>query len=177
MRADDDVAWGSMNFHGLYEIGMSASEGASYDSRTKAFIVVKDFLNFFKLGIRNKVIPPSKFNFALCIGYFAPNLLTHVFEKEDAKIKWGGENVFSFSPSLRRTAETIYGLSSMSQYSDAEVQEKGERAQREVSELLERQLDATNFDASEDGIFEDVGGKKLWAGLHHSLFRHYEMHG
>ncbi|KAL3944915.1 MAG: hypothetical protein SGBAC_001006 [Bacillariaceae sp.] len=177
MRADDDVVWGSENFHGLYEIGMAASHRASYSSHSKAFIVVKDFLKFLKLGIRNEVIPPSNFNFALCIGYFAPNLLVHAFEKQDAKMKWGGENVFSTGPSLRRTAETIYALSAMSPYDDAEAQEKGKRIQREVSELLELQLDASNFDASEDLIFEDVGGKQLWTGLFHSLFRHYEVHG
>jgi len=173
MRADDDVAWGSMNFHGLYEIGMSSPS----DSHTKAFIIVKDFLKFFKLGIRNEVIPPSKFNFALCIGYFAPNLLVYAFEKEDAKIKWGRENVFSTGPSLRRTAETIYGFSCMAEDSDAEAQEQEERVEREVSEILERQLDASNFDASEEAIFENVGGKTLWTGLFHSLFRHYELHG
>lgn len=175
MRVDDDAVHGS-NFHGLNEINMSESSGISLDSRTMAFIHVKDFLKFFKLGVRNDVIPPSKFNFALCLGFFAPNLLMYPFEKHDAKVKWGGENALSMRPSLRRTAEIIYGLSCMYTYDDVDAQQRGEQAQEEVAEMINQGLDKTDIAIWETSLFNHVGGKQLWINLFQSLIEFYAAH-
>jgi len=109
---------------------------------------------------------PENFPYKLSLGYFAPNLLPYHFDKQDAKDKWGGENVFSPRPSLRRTAERVYGLSCMSPYDDEDVQAKGELLKKEVMTHINSQLGGDqNLAGSKPEIFEDVGGKEDWVAL------------
>jgi hypothetical protein len=55
--------------------------------------VVEDFLAFCKLAVKAKVLP-SGWDWPAFLSK-APDLLPYVFEKEDAKEKWGRENVFA----------------------------------------------------------------------------------
>ncbi|CAB9502205.1 expressed unknown protein [Seminavis robusta] len=179
MRADDDVQWGSFNFHGLYEIANGAetlhdgTNDATLSKADKAFILTEDFLVFMTLAVHNEILPArlEDFDFTACIGRFAPALLPEPFNKQAAKAKWGGENVFSTRPSLRRTAERVYGLSSMYSYNDDDAQKQGERTQQEIKNSIRSGLVRNNFEASSSNLFNKLGGKQLWFGLYQRLRR------
>lgn len=167
MRVNDDVEWGSMKVHGITQIAFQTEDmnGPQLSKKEKTFIITKDFLFFLKLAVRNQVMPES-FPYPLCLGYFAPNLLHHPFCKQDAKDKWGGENIFSIRPSLRRTAELVYGLSCMCEYNDQDAQAQGELAQQQVMADIDVQLgDHQDLSESNPGLFENVGGKTEWVSM------------
>lgn len=175
MRVDDEAKYLSA-FRGFYELEftpamleMSGAPPQVLSPKDKAFILVTDFLLFMKLAEKNQVLPKEGFAFQLCLGYFAPSLLLKAFDKEDAKDKWGGENVFSARPSLRRSAETVYGLSAMTHYSDQEAQAKGERTQAEIKNLIQRDLNKDDIGSSPASLFSGIGGKELWVSLFASL--------
>ena len=153
MRVDDDCRWGGCNLHGLY------SQCFDNDGQTsKAMAIVTDFLVFMKLAVVNKVIPQG-FNFQKCLRK-AAQLLNFAFEKSDAKDKWGGENVFSTRPSLRRTAELVYGSSCMVQSS---YEANDAAAQQDAMEMAARRflVDKT--------VCQDVGGQVIWKNLLRNL--------
>jgi len=82
MRCHDDHHWGAGNDHGIFIPDNKAQE------------LVGDFLVFVKLAVKNKMLPVSeKFSFKKLLTEVAPALLLYLFEKEDAKKKYGGENV------------------------------------------------------------------------------------
>ena len=76
-------------------------------------VLVMDCLLFVLLCKARGQLPPEESeNFVA--GYLLPALakkVCHPFSKEAAIKKWGEENVFSSSPSLRRTGEQVYGVS------------------------------------------------------------------
>lgn len=100
MRCDDDYVWGGGNLHGLYNEEP----------------IAPDFLVFCLLAVERGAVP-SNWDWTAFLEV-AATLLPYAFEKQDAKEKWGGENIFSpFTTggrSLRHTAQTVYG--STSQY-------------------------------------------------------------
>jgi len=99
MRVDDDMCWGGGFLHGLY-------------ARDDGDLISSDFLIYCKLSVKHGVVPRS-WDWAAFLRT-ATALLPYAFEKQDAKEKWGGENVFAAvmgGRSLRATAEVVYGNS------------------------------------------------------------------
>jgi len=151
MRVDDDNVWNGGYLHGLYV--PDPQEG-------QKLTVIKDFLIFMKLAVMNGVIPEGDcFSFAKCLRK-AVGLLPYAFEKSDAKEKYGGENVYSPGPSLRRTGEAVYGTSIM-------AGSKGDNA-KEIEEKVEKSVKKA-FHKSKKKIFEDVGGFDIWLKLYKTV--------
>lgn len=156
MRMDDDCVWGGGNLHGLYEPD-------PFDGQKTT--VLKDFLIYIKLAVKKEVIPVSQcFSFAECLRE-ASILLPYAFEKSDAKEKWGGENVFSSRPSLRRTAEFVYGTSCMS---DSYQNKTDGDLYRSIEQAVEKGV-KKRFEYSSKELFKDVGGFDVWQKLFRSL--------
>lgn len=155
MRVDDDMAWGGGNLHGLYD-----TDG---DKDT----IIHDFLIFCKLAVRNKVLPVG-WSWSRCLDH-AAKLLPYAFEKEDAKEKWGGENIFAGvmgGRSLRLTGEMVYGFSCMG---SADYEGNSSKAYRSVEEKVESYGGWHGLVSSGSEVFKDVGGVDLWKQLHSRL--------
>jgi len=154
MRVDDDSTWGDGNKHGLYELN---------PRHGRRIAVIKDFLLFMKLAVRNQVISESYcFPFGECLKE-AAELLPYSFEKSDAKEKWGGESVFSVGPSLRRTGEAVYGKSCLPNAFDVTP---------EVCTNIRTNINAgvtKPFQRSDRNLFEDVGGFDVWYKLYRTI--------
>ncbi|KOO30606.1 ankyrin repeat domain-containing protein 49 [Chrysochromulina tobinii] len=108
MRVDDDMCWGGGFLHGLY-------------ARDDGDLISSDFLIYCKLSVKHGVVPRS-WDWAAFLRT-ATALLPYAFEKQDAKEKWGGENVFAAvmgGRSLRATAEVVYGNSCQAMEPSAE---------------------------------------------------------
>ena len=166
MRVDDDAVYGA-TFRGMYAISDDD------DVIEQALDLTKDFLLFFKLAVKQQVVP-DHFPYASCLRHHAPNLLLLAFEKSDAKEKWGGENVFSAGPSLRRTAELVYGTSCMSDNRDETTILAEEELVEDIAEKLQYDGEA-DYDleaAAEPTLFDDVGGKPDWVALWKALQQH-----
>ena len=102
MRVDDEYVY-QCNLKALY-----SCENAS------EIVIIEDFLLFSVAAKRRNVIP-SKWIWKDYLN-LAENLLPYAFEKEDAKEKYGGENIFSMltgGRSLRAVAGIIYGKTSV----------------------------------------------------------------
>ncbi|KAJ3048610.1 hypothetical protein HK097_010386 [Rhizophlyctis rosea] len=147
LRLDDDMVWGGGNLHGLY------------DPEATPKSIAADFLVFCKLAVAHKVVP-SNFDWSLCLTK-AQELLPYAFEKDDAREKYGGENIFSSlmgRRSLRMTGQWVYG----SGHGDMSSGQKHEDVAREV-------------EAEGAGLFEkaamfaDVGGSTMWKKLARDL--------
>eukprot|EP00960_Hanusia_phi_P026775 746460-Hanusia_phi.AAC.1 len=150
MRADDDYVWGGCNMHGLYH--MSGKQP-----------IVEDFLVFCKLAVERQVIP-AEWDWKKFLAT-AKDLLPYAFEKEDAKDKYGGENVLTAAMggrSLRFTAEVIYQSSCMS--GDMGISDR----HSEVSELVDCEWKALSKPAKAS-FFDDVGGQKIWVDLFRTM--------
>lgn len=157
MRVDDDYTWGGGHLHGLYE--PDPMDG-------QKLTIIKDFLIFLKLAVRNGVIPHSdSFSFSECLKQ-ANGLLPYAFEKSDARDKWGGENVFSTRPSLRRTAEAIYDSSCMNPHEEAngDTEKVYEEIECDVEQSVKRA-----FHKSNGKVFEEVGGLDIWVKLYRTM--------
>lgn len=86
-------------------------------------------------------------------------MLPHAFEKSDAKVKYGGENVFQAmmgGRSLRVTGESVYSSSCMDQGADSDDHQDVEET-------------AGNFSRASmiksPSLYDDVGGTKLRADV------------
>uniref|UniRef100_A0A0G4HLW5 MYND-type domain-containing protein n=1 Tax=Chromera velia CCMP2878 TaxID=1169474 RepID=A0A0G4HLW5_9ALVE len=186
MRADDDYAWGGGNMHGLYSAACDEGEEAN-------LTIASDFLIFCRLAVRHEVVP-SPWNWGKFLKK-AAGMLGFAFEKEDAKEKWGGENVFSAmmgGRSLRATGEVVYGSSCMqggiSDDDDSEALCEEQDAVHEALEEVRNRFDEMIEKAEEEGIsekieedemdewkslpdrlFDGVGGKTLWVKLYETV--------
>ena len=140
MRVDDNYAWAGGELTGIYN-----------PNATKDY-VVGDLIIFALLSVKQNVLPPcwdwSKFLQA------ALPLIPYAFEKNDAKEKYGEENVFSVAHggrSLRFTAEIVYASSIMSP--DWSLQNK-------MHKLV---FKCGNYLANKNsGTFKDIGEIKIW---------------
>ena len=141
MRVDDDYAWGG-NLRGLYDCS------GDPDRRD----IARDFFVFCRFAKENGVLPKEGFEWRPLIKR-AKKLLGFAFEKSDAKERWGGENVFSAGPSLRRTAEHVYGVAMAGE--DEQFREKVRAHEDDFDEGMKRSA----------GLLEPYGGKGLWAEL------------
>jgi hypothetical protein len=149
MRVDDDYAWGGCNLHGLY------------DPEHTGDTIVADFLVFCKLAVRNGVVPQRGWDWGRFLNK-AAELLGFAFEKDDAKEKYGGENVFSAAMggrSLRATAEFVYGTSCMAGAMSGGDDPAEQLREQVESEPLEVLL------AGQGELFADVGGAAAWRRL------------
>lgn len=147
------------NLHGLYD------PECSKDS------ICEDFLIFCKLAVQHNVVPPgwswSKFLST------ASGLLPYAFEKEDAKEKWGSENVFQAmlgGRSLRFTGEMVYGSSIMGHGAQGMATEEGSNSDDDCDELTEKVVgNWHSLVAGESDVFSNVGGVSVWRDLHRRL--------
>ncbi|KAG2493057.1 hypothetical protein HYH03_008720 [Edaphochlamys debaryana] len=152
MRVTDDMHGGAGYRHG------PAHEHCNRDT------ILFDFLVFCKLAVKQGVVPPG-WDWPAFLAA-AEGAVGEWFDKEDAKEKWGGENIFrgmmSGGRSLRFTAEVVYGSSCMSAYGIPEAatrMAKEELGGVPVAELLR----------TRPGAMEDVGGVEAWARLRERL--------
>eukprot|EP01105_Mastigella_eilhardi_P007429 TRINITY_DN1887_c0_g2_i11.p2 TRINITY_DN1887_c0_g2~~TRINITY_DN1887_c0_g2_i11.p2 ORF type:complete len:177 (+),score=45.22 TRINITY_DN1887_c0_g2_i11:377-907(+) len=169
MRVDDSYAWGGGELCGLYD-----------PDSTRAS-VVEDFALFCKLAVANGVVLAG-WDWDRTLGA-AEGLLSFAFEKDDARSKYGGENVFtsiSGKPSLRATAERIYGFSVVSCggcASDPGANATLRRLRREVEGAFEPVRDHMGKPALHTGahapalvaLLADVGGAPRWSALLRAL--------
>jgi len=187
MRADDDVVWGSGYAHGLYDPDVLSEEKA------KVLVVLEDFLVFSKLALARGVIPSSDWSWDFHIRA-ANDLLLGAFDKEDAKEKYGQENVFMAAMggrSLRATAEVVYNTSIMEENSDELSHVTRNQVNGAWNSMFQTQTHPWFYDQEgnimEEGhrylttitmeepcptpeIFDDVGGLDLWKWLFGSLY-------
>ncbi len=120
-----------------------------------------------QLAVKNKATPAG-FKFNKCLTA-AKDLLPYAFEKDDAKEKYGGENVFSSvvsgKPSLRHVAEMVYGYSSPNSSGDSdEVTEA-----RKLRESIENKVKFPSEAETDERIFKDVGGIDIWYKLYNEM--------
>jgi hypothetical protein len=145
-----------------------------YDPEATKDTIVQDFLVFCKLAVHHEVIPPG-WDWPAFLGK-AAGLLGFAFEKEDAKDKWGGENIFSAmmgGRSLRYTGEVVYGSSCMAPGTPRNDKEKAAQA---TMEQYEAQV-AAAFSGGASGpqlarhqqLFDEVGGSAIWQQLCRAL--------
>lgn len=180
MRVDDDYVWGGgsgfkyvdlgFNVHGLYR----ARKGYG------AMAIVTDFLFFCKLAKARGAIPPD-WEWKKFMGQ-AAELLVLVFEKSDAKEKYGGENVFSpmvgGRPSLRYTANKIYGIGAC--HGESWDDNKGviERVLEEIDPIFNNTPTIDNFCKETRkavvSAFQHVGGIKSWKKLARKVDKEYK---
>ena len=142
MRVDDDYAWGG-NLRGLYDCG-----GGDPDRGD----IARDFFVFCRFAKDNGVLPEEGFEWRPLIER-AKKLLGFAFEKSDAKERWGAENVFSAGPSLRRTAEHVYGVAMAGE--DQKFWQKVRAHEDDFDKGMKRSAE----------VFEPYGGKGLWREL------------
>jgi hypothetical protein len=145
-----------------------------YNPEATKDTIIKDFLVFCKLAVNHGVVPPG-WDWSAFLSK-AAGLLGYAFEKEDAKDKWGGENVFSAmmgGRSLRYTGEVVYGSSCMAPGNPRDDREKAAQA---TLEQYERQVEAA-FAGGAGGqqlgqhqqLFAEVGGLAAWQQLCRAL--------
>jgi hypothetical protein len=151
MRVDDDMVYGG-DCVGLYNPESDKGD------------VLLHFLVFCRLAVAHGVVPRG-WDWPAFLRE-AAKLLPFAFEKEDAKEKWGGENVFSVfmgGRSLRTTGEVVYGSSigSLSEVHDDEMRVYQELEDRDWEELIE------SPDAAR--VFRSVGGVAAWRELHANM--------
>jgi hypothetical protein len=90
MRCDDEYV-------------MTGDLRGPYNPDADGMSIATNFLAFCLLAARNQVVPAG-WDWAACL-HVSARFVRSAFEKSDAKERWGGENVFSFS----RTSFQIYG--------------------------------------------------------------------
>eukprot|EP00884_Botryococcus_braunii_P016908 jgi/Botrbrau1/3900/Bobra.0183s0121.1 len=131
-----------------------------YCSNRTAGSVLLDFLVFCRLALAHDVVPEG-WDWAAFL-QVAARLLRTPFGKQNAKEKWGAENVFDAmmgGRSLRYTAEVVYGSGIM----DAGAKHPDEKAMEEELRgydwegLVEAPAAAT--------VFRSVGGVAPWRTL------------
>lgn len=161
MRCDDDYVWGGCNFHGL----LLACAEEELRPQMK-LVILKDFLIFMKLAVKNGVIPrnSSFFSFDKCLQQAAENL-QFSFEKSDAAERWGGENVFA-TISLRRSAEDVYGMSC--QYGAPPHTPELGALFKQVTQEVESNVKEP-FGQSNRETFTEVGGYRCWERLYRTM--------
>lgn len=161
LRLDDDYVWGGGYLHGLYDPDIQMRH-----EKVRKVHIIKDFLIFMKLAVANGVIPKNskEFRFEKCLKV-AQGLLCYAFEKSDATEKWRGENVFSVGPSLRRTAEYVYGTSCMESCFTDNNNNEAHNIQKKIENEVEVGLKLKKFEHSSRAIFEDVGSLSIWIKL------------
>jgi hypothetical protein len=129
MRVDDDMCWGGGFLHGLY-------------ARDDGDLISSDFLIYCKLSVKHGVVPRS-WDWAAFLRT-ATALLPYAFEKQDAKEKWGGENVFAAvmgGRSLRATAEVVYGNSCQAMEPSVAMEDEDDDEEEDVDEEGEDSTD------------------------------------
>lgn len=107
MRVDDDCTHGGGKKHGLYLV--TGKDVASQSVEARTWIVV-DFMLFLKLAQLKGVIPFLDWDWTALIAA-AGAMLGAPFTKDDAKRRYGSENVFDVASggrSLRATGDAIY---------------------------------------------------------------------
>lgn len=121
---------------------------------------------FCKLAARHSVLPLG-FSWAACLQQ-AAKLLPYAFEKEDAKDKWGRENIFSAmlgGRSLRFTGEVVYGYSCVYGSASSEDAAAHNEVYKQVEQVSWQRLVA----ADHSSLFADVGGVEAWVKLRKTL--------
>jgi predicted alpha/beta hydrolase family esterase len=107
MRVDDDCTHGGGKKHGLYLITGEDVASQSIEARTRIAI---DFMLFAKLAVIKGVIPHQDWNWGSFVAA-GGSLLGTPFTKDDAKRRYGSENVFDAlngGRSLRATGDAVY---------------------------------------------------------------------
>ena len=159
MRVDDDAVWGGGNLHGLY---------AASDRGGGPNMIADDFLVFCKLAVKQKCVP-AEWNWPAFLTK-ARQLLPYAFEKEDAKDKWGSENVFNATMggrSLRATAEAVYGTGCMFGGSDMMGNDRCKLAE-DVHKAVKKWAKGPQA-RNDNGMFDGVGGAEPWRELYNLL--------
>lgn len=157
MRLDDEYAY-SGELRGLYNPDAERED------------IVYDFALFCRLVKRRGVVPAG-WDWAKTL-LAAAKLLPYALEKSDAQTKWGGENVFSMiqgQPSLRFTAETIYGTSVLNAMyaQDSVFQEERDNVDSAFARVLERGGNLKG--PALDKLLADIGTTDAWNGLLRAL--------
>jgi hypothetical protein len=148
LRMDDNSAGGNMA--GLYAV----DEGS--------LGIVRSFLTFCKLALKNGVVP-SKWDWT-AFTKVATEHLIYAFEKSDAQEKYGGENVFDAAMggrSLRFTAEQVYGTNV---YDGNTVSEENKSVKESVDGASCFRAHSHSL-ATSESLFATVGGYEIWETL------------
>jgi len=148
MRCDDDYSFGACFLHG------------PYDPEATATSIALDFLVFCVLARRRQVVPASWPwpAFLKAAAKFAP----FAFEKSDARLRWGSENIFAAmmgGRSLRFTAQEVYGSSA----------DFGSDADKTHTMLLEMVESAAELNELPRALLDEVGGLEAWSAFERDM--------
>jgi hypothetical protein len=164
MRCDDDATYAE-KLHGFgYRMYLKGGDPNDPEDRRVSTLcdgselrentaegLVMDFLAFCFLAQRSGAVDRN-WNWAGFLA-FARHICIIRFEKADAKVAYGDENVFNVGKggrSLRYTGEQIYGLSVQDRNSNERVDKAMEDASRwAAGTIIDEEMDK-------------VGGKNLW---------------
>jgi hypothetical protein len=150
MRCDDDYTWGGCNLHGPYD------PDATPDS------IADDFLIYCILADRASTLPSGwdwKAFLKAAAGY-----ISYAFEKDDARERWGSENVFQAmmgGRSLRFTGNKIYQSDVNEDKDSVEYCEAEQDAERSKSKMQER----LGGSAGWDNLVEDLSNGKRFSSI------------
>lgn len=157
MRCDDDIVWGGCNYHGIYELSFRTEDQLKQlTGFLKKKTVISDLIKFSILAVETDTLPED-FNFSKFLE-IGKKLLKYTFCKDSAKEKYGGENVFSLTPSLRRQGEHIYKVSVTEQNGTEETNEKLNLLDKRIDKALSQE----SIELADGEIFKNIGGKKIW---------------
>ena len=154
MRIDDDYAIGGGILRGLYDPDHTPDS------------ILLDFCFFCRLAKCRNVLP-SQWQWKDFLKV-ADDWILAAFEKEDAKDKYGSENVFdacfSGGRSLRFTGEIVYGFSAMNY--EPEYDEIYKRIDEELEKVkIKKKEDFVKFQE----VFKEIGGFEIWRELFYQI--------
>lgn len=152
------------NLRGLYAV--SCDPGGNPERGLDT--IAEDFLVFCKLAVQHGVVPAG-WNWSAFLNT-AVDMLPYAFEKEDAREKWGGENVFAAmmgGRSLRLTAELVYGEGAMAFGQGVTGGGDSGKAYKAVRRQVNKKW--RQLVSSGGVVFSDVGGVAAWKKLRSKL--------
>lgn len=152
MRVDDDCQWGGIK-RGLYA-GQVPGAAGTFGRDTPSAGVAADLAVFAKLAALREVVPVLGWDWGAFLAR-ASGLVSTPFSKQDAKAKYGREDVFDVTiggRSLRYTAEFVYVCAVNAQQPDA--------AREALARALGGGADA--FESAPENVFDDIGGRGVW---------------
>ena len=165
MRIDDDCIWGGI-MRGLYS-NQTPGFAGEFGRTTPTAVICTDFLIFAKLAVLREVVPLLDWSWEAFLD-IALNLVAYPFSKNDAKAKYGDENVFlvnSGGRSLRYTAEFVYPCPVNAQKPDPVynkwIDEISKNANNDVEVIFNNALLLT----------DDIGESEIWKEFKTKLSR------
>ncbi|KIZ02325.1 hypothetical protein MNEG_5635 [Monoraphidium neglectum] len=134
--------------------------------------VAERFLLFCKLAYAAGALPPA-WDWRAFLAVAGP-LIAEPMSKQDARERWGGENIFAGAlggRSLRWTADTIFGFNYMLAQHENLVEKEARPEFRPLFEQIFNRLPQllaaarSAADGADASMFDDVGGVEAWARL------------